>query len=257
MENELSSYFEVLGLSKNEVLVYLALIDIGATTTGKLIEKTKIPSSRIYLVLESLIEKGLVAYAYIKNRKHFKAESAKRLDELYQDKKRKLNQEERSVQELIDRLEDKRRLGESFGKGGQNVVVFEGLAGIKAAQDHVLQILKKGDTFIVVGAAKIANEKLNGYFTEFHHRRAKKGILYKVVYNNDAKEFGEQRKSYPLTEVRYLPLGMSTPSTFYIYKDYVTLAVFSKEPVALQIQNRDIAQSFYSYFEFMWKLSTG
>ena len=246
---------EEIGLSKNEIKSYLALLELGLTSSGPIVEKSGIPSSKIYPLLESLIEKGLVSYTQIKNIKYFKAYNPKRLYEFVNEKKEKLKEKENQLSKLIPLLEQKLILGEKLEKKDQKVQVFEGVRGIKTALENVLNILNKGNSFFVFGAPKIGNERLNSFFNDFHKRRAKKGINYKIIYDAEAKEFGEQRKKYKLTEVRYLDKGMSTPSVFWLFGDYVALVVFSGEPIALVIKNKQIVESFMTYFNFMWEKS--
>ena len=56
-----------LGLSERESSVYLALLELGQTTTGPLSKKSSIPNSKIYEVLNSLEEKGLVSWVLKNN----------------------------------------------------------------------------------------------------------------------------------------------------------------------------------------------
>lgn len=50
---DLAKALEQLGLCERESRVYLALLDIGPSTTSRLIRKTGIASSKIYDVLEN------------------------------------------------------------------------------------------------------------------------------------------------------------------------------------------------------------
>jgi len=246
---------EDIGLDKNETRVYLALLELGLTSTGSIVERSGIPSSRIYLILEQLIQKGLVSHTQIKNIKHFKAHDPKRLYEFIDLQRKKLSQKENELSKILPLLKEKQLLGEHAEKKEQKIQMFERIEGIKTALESVLEVLNKGDLFIVFGAPKIGNERLNAFFNAFHKKRIRKGIKYRVIYNADAREFGEERKKYKLTEVKYLEEGINTPSVFWIFKDYVALVVFSEEPIALLIKNKQITQSFNSYFEIMWKIA--
>ncbi len=243
---------EEIGLEKAEIQVYLALLELGTITTGPLIEKSKVPSSRIYTVLQQLIEKGLVSHTTSKNTKYFQAASPEQLKEVIQIQKNKLTKKEKALSPIIKELKQKFTQTQTQQKE-QKTQTFEGIKGIKTALENVLNILNKGDTFIVFGAPRIGNERLHAYFNDFHKRRAKKGINYKVLYDYDAKEFGEERKKYKLTKVKYLKKGMNTPSVFWLFKDYVALIVFSEEPIALVIKNKQISESFIAYFDYMWQ----
>ena len=60
-----------LGLSKNEAKVYLALLDLGSATAGKIAEKSKVHRTNVYDALERLIEKGVVTYIFKKDIKNY------------------------------------------------------------------------------------------------------------------------------------------------------------------------------------------
>lgn len=244
-----------IGLDKNEIKTYIALLELGLTTTGALVKKSGVPSSRIYSVLDQLIQKGLVSHTQIKNTKHFKAQDPKRLYEFIDFQRKILSKRENELSGIIPFLKEKQAIGEEIEKKEQKIQIFEGIRGIKTALEYVLDILNKGDLFIVFGAPRIGNERLNAFFNDFHKRRVKKRINYKVIYNADARKFGKERKKYKLTEVKYLEKGINTPSVFWLFKDYVALVVFSEEPIALLIKNKQIIQSFNSYFELMWKIA--
>ena len=47
---------EEIGLTKGEIKVYLTLLRLGETTTGKIIEKAQISSGKIYEILDKLIK---------------------------------------------------------------------------------------------------------------------------------------------------------------------------------------------------------
>ncbi|MEA3414196.1 MAG: helix-turn-helix domain-containing protein [Nanoarchaeota archaeon] len=248
-----SSKIEVLqycGLKTAEAQVYLTLTKIGKTTTGKIVKESGVHSSKIYAVLESLIEKGLVSYSVIKNRKYFKAEDPEQLNNLIQEKEEQLKQEKKSVAIFSKEIKKTQTLHKK--EETSTNTTYEGIKGIKSALNEVLNELNQNDTFIVFGAPKIGNDRLNGYFDEFHKKRAKAKINYKVLYNYDAKSYGIKRKKYPLTEVRYLPKDISTPSVFWIFNNKVAIVVFTKKPRAFIIQDEQVAKSFKEYFQMIW-----
>ena len=62
-----------IGLTDGEIKAYLALLELGKSTVGKIIEKSRVSPSKIYDVLNRLIEKGLISYIIEGKVKHFKA----------------------------------------------------------------------------------------------------------------------------------------------------------------------------------------
>ena len=47
-----------IGLTKSEIAVYFALLEIGSSTTGPIIKEAGIASGKAYLILDKLLEKG-------------------------------------------------------------------------------------------------------------------------------------------------------------------------------------------------------
>ena len=63
---------ESAGFTNGEVRVYLSLLELGETTTGDIIKKSKITGSKVYEILDKLIEKGLVSYIIKEKTKHYR-----------------------------------------------------------------------------------------------------------------------------------------------------------------------------------------
>ena len=52
-----------------------------------------------------------------------------------------------------------------------------------------------------------------------------------------------------------MPLPVETPSWILVYKDVSAIILQGDEPLAIEITNQKIADSFREYFEAFWKLS--
>ena len=53
---------EEIGLTKGEIKVYLTLLKIGNTTSGRIINESGVSRSKVYDVLERLKQKGLAIH---------------------------------------------------------------------------------------------------------------------------------------------------------------------------------------------------
>ncbi|MBS3137739.1 hypothetical protein J4232_04860, partial [Candidatus Woesearchaeota archaeon] len=133
--------------------------------------------------------------------------------------------------------------------------MYEGLNGIKAIREELMQTFKAGDTFLVLGAPKVANVKWEGWFLDFHKRRIKRKVKMKIVYNANAQEYGKIRKKMELTEVRYLPNKLVSPNWIDIFPDAISFVMVLNNPIAFVVRDTELANSFRSYFDIMWKNS--
>ena len=120
---------EEIGLTKGEIKVYLALLKIGETTTGKIIEEAQISSGKIYEILEKLSSKGLVTHVVKEKTKHFSAVSPNRILDFLHERENILKQKE---DDLIKELPNLLAM-ENASKIKYGTRLFKGIRGIQTA----------------------------------------------------------------------------------------------------------------------------
>jgi len=246
-----ATIFRDLGLSDGEIKVYLALARLGESSTGNITKESHVSKSKVYDILDRLIDKGFVGYI-IKNRvKHFLANDPQNILEYVQKKEKKLAETKAKVQQILPQLALQHRTHVST----QFAEVTEGFQGLKSIREELMRTLKQGDALLVFGAPRIANEKWESWFLNFHRKREARGIKLKIIYNSNARDYGEIRKKFKLTQVRYLPNELISPNWIDIYNDAVLFCFVLKTTLALLVRDKSLADSFKSYFNIMWKES--
>ncbi len=235
--------FKLLGLTSNEGKVYLALLEKGGATATPLARTSKLHSSRVYEALRGLSSKGLVHYTMMGPRKKYYPLEPKRLIDIIHQHEQQINEAIPLLQSLVKKVEPE-----------QQAEIHEGVKGIKSVLDLVLQVLNPGETYYILGAPKIANEKLEGFLLDTHTRRIKKKVKMRIIYHRDAREFGQMRKKMKYTEVRYID-AKQVPSWIEIFGDYVATYLLSENPLVFVVKNKDIAKSYQNFFEIIWKRS--
>jgi len=72
-------------------------------------------------------------------------------------------------------------------------------------------------------------------------------IIYSgVKYKNPPK--------IPLSKTKHFPKGLGGDTAINIYGDNVAILLWThEEPFAILIRNKEVAQSFKDYFDFIWK----
>ncbi len=238
-----------LGLTKSEVAVYFALLEIGSSTTGPIIRKAGIASGKAYLILNKLVQKGLATHVIQNNVKHYQAKDPEKLLDFLSEKENELQQKKEQLKQIIPKL--KAQFEEH--KYQPKAEIYEGWKGFKSFYDWTLRELKKGDTIYIQGVHRAANEKMEGFIMDWNKRRIEKGIKMQILYNNDNRSYGEKRKNLPLTQVRFMKQELETPSWIDILGDYVANISVQENPVVFVIKNKAAAASYRNYFEMLWK----
>ncbi|MBM3234149.1 hypothetical protein FJZ19_03570 [Candidatus Pacearchaeota archaeon] len=238
---------EDLGLTRNEVIIYLFLLKKGETTTGPIIKETKIANSRVYETLNSLISKGLVLYNIQKDGKHFSASEPKMLLE-------KQNEKERKIQKLIPELEEIRNKKQETTE----TAVYEGYEGFKTAFKKIIEDCHKNETIFILGFSEqqYKTESLRLFLSNINLKSQKKKQKLKILLNQETREtLGKDREKEKYTEVRYMPKRYISPAAMDIFQDYVYIFLWEEKPFVFMIKNKKIAESFKTYFHFLWKLA--
>jgi sugar-specific transcriptional regulator TrmB len=240
---------ENIGLTQGEVRVYIALFELGETTTGAIIKKSKITGSKVYEILEKLIEKGLVSYVIKEKTKYFQASSPKRLLDYLGKKERELFQDKKDIEGLIPLLESKQKSKEKI----QSSQIFEGYEGVKTVFNLILESLKSGEEYYAFSIGdELENEKVKLFFQNYHRKRISRKIKVKIIANSRRSFFRELSKLKDL-QIRYydnpVPLGV------FIFKDYVATLTFREKPTAFLIRSQQIADSYKDFFINLWEKS--
>lgn len=239
-----------IGLTDSETKVYLALLELGDTTRGELVNRSGIAGSKVYEVLEKLHSKGLISIYNLEGIKHFKAVSPKQIVQYIEDQKSEIAKAEDLAKKVLPDLMARFVSSEEE----QEVGLLVGLKGLEIIFNEQIEMLKKGETCYVIGGTRGSGEEpVYAFFHKIHILRQKKGIITKMLYNIDQRHLIEahySQKEFPLTETRYIKFV--SPVAINIYQDRTVIIVFGKKITSIQIISQDVADSFLEYFRMLW-----
>ena len=71
-----------------------------------------------------------------------------------------------------------------------------------------------------------------------------------IIFDSSAKG---KLKKIPYAEIRFLPKNYATPAATNIYGNKVAIINWTENPLAILINNKEIADSYRKYFEILWK----
>lgn len=238
-----------LGLTSGECRVYLSLVKLGSSTTGPLAMQSGVSSSKVYKILDRLERKGLVGHIIRSKTKHFTALPASRILDYLDQKRQEMEKKRARFAEVLPLLESERR------KATKQVdaAVYEGAKAVTNLFRTMLDELKPGERYYVIGAGYGDVPHLREFFYSHHRRRAAKGVHVKMLANFDVKDtlVKTTRKD---SHIRFLPAYMVTPMEIVFYQDKAFITIWTTEPKAFFIQNEEAVRSFQAYFDTFWKI---
>lgn len=246
--NKIEEILGKIGLTKQESRVYLALLELQEAKTGLLCSYTKIASSNIYKILESLIKKGLVSFRIQNNIKIFMPSPPESLNELFLEKQRRLDEERKEVTKAITELQ-KRDIKE---RPQINYKYYEGISGIKAMWHEINSKMDKENIMKVYTGKKGSYERLIGFFNVHHNIRKKKNVKERMIFPKEDIKLAKKRTD-KLTEIKFMDLN--NEAEWGVWKDtfYIHYYPVKKKPYGFLIKDAVFAKTFEQVFDQLWK----
>jgi len=243
------SILEKAGFTKGEIRLYLALLELGETTTGPIINKSRISSSKVYEILDKLIQKGLVSYITKDKTKYFQPTSPSKIKEYLQNQKKDFEETKKQIENMLPELEAKYKSSEE----SQTTAVYEGFEGIKTVFNQILSTLKKGDEYYVFTLDEEAtSEELRLFFLNYHIKRIERGIKVKLLSNSKLKkELKNKYPNYQLSERRFIEHAF--PNGVFIFKNHVLHFMYKPKSTLFVIKSTQNYESYKKFFLELWE----
>ncbi|MEK6890723.1 MAG: helix-turn-helix domain-containing protein [Nanoarchaeota archaeon] len=236
------SILEDLGLSNAEIKVYLALLEIGSSSAGPVIEKSKLQHSVVHRALNSLINKGIINYILEGKRKIYQASDPENFYNFIDEKRGRFT-------EILPELKKK----QLSSRHEENATVYRGIKGVKEVYN--IMINAKGKEYLTFGGGP-PTEKLMGltWWLNLHNKRIANKLSSRQVFDESVKNIGgKDIQKKRLTDIRYLSKEFAQFQETVIVGEYVAIAVFTENPYAFLIKDKYVAEGYRKHFELLWK----
>ncbi len=227
-----------LGFTSNEIKVYLTLIRIGRSQAGRLSKECGIERTSAYNALKRLLEYGIISYVIEANERVFYAGEPEKIIDIFKEK-----QERASL--LIPEIKNLRK----YEREKENILKYRGFAGVKTVFNDILSTCKDGDEYLIFGSENQLSEVMPVYAKIYVARKDKKKLRARMLIKETIRD---TKKMSKYTQVRYVPASVISPANINVYGNKVVIFLWSETPEAVIIDNKAAADSFRSYFEFMW-----
>ena len=245
MTTMLELTLETYGLNKNEIKVFLALVELGGGFAKEIIEKTKFHKNIIYDNIYKLIDKGLVSETLIDNKKYFECENPQIIDDFIEKTQNDFKKYKQEIEKLKEKILEKKKIPTKT-----QTRMYSGIEGVKQVLRHTLD---NNEDYLAIGAPKESVDILGKLFwRNFAVKQADNNIRSKLIFNESLRNFTKIVDTAH-NEIRFLKDSFEPLTEIMIYGKFVATIVWSKEPIATLIENEEVAQSYKKYFNILWK----
>ncbi|MFA6548017.1 MAG: helix-turn-helix domain-containing protein [Candidatus Magasanikbacteria bacterium] len=232
---------EEYGLSQKESLIYLALLQIGPSSVQKIAQKSDLPRSTVYEVLDDLTNKGFIN-RYLKRKiKYFSAQEPRHIIALAENK---VN----AIKNILPELE----AISCVSLHRPSVRFYQGKKQMQMVLDEILDEAKEALCF---GIAEDLLCVMGEYHDEFLKKRIKNKIPLRVILRDSPTARDRQRLgSQHLRDVKLMSNKYEFHGLTYVWKNKVAMFSLANDFVAVVTESKELADIEKAKFNNLWDL---
>jgi sugar-specific transcriptional regulator TrmB len=243
--NYIITELQKIGLSDKEARVYLAAMELGAVPVQSIANKAAVNRATTYVMIDSLIERGLMSTMQKGKKRLFIAESAENIVALINDQKKQLLEKEDSIMKILPDLIGLAVSPESRPK----VLFFEGVNGIERLREAVM---KSGEKIIEEFSPIDEVYKFFPPSGKDHRQAFRANNTIRFIYSSKsgivlpAREKNVERRNIPHDKYPF-------DGDIAIYGSRVNIIYYSPKLLGVLIEHEGIANTFHQIFSLAWK----
>ncbi|MFA5050083.1 MAG: helix-turn-helix domain-containing protein [Candidatus Micrarchaeia archaeon] len=236
-----------IGLSKNEIDIYLCLLSNGELTFYEISQKTGIHRPHVYDKIEILIGRGLVGEVKKGNKRYLQAADPRKLESYLDEKIENIQNQKKDLEGVLAKLMERN----NANREDTQIEVYKGKEGLKGFLKDII-FTRKNISIMGLEEEKYLEEApiaIKKYFNEL----TELGLGERAIIKDKPNAFTFDT---PTTIYRKLKSNALNPSNIYIYGNKVGIIIWGNPIIVIKIENENMAKTYQEYFEYLWKIAT-
>ena len=238
-----------LGLSWNEIKVYLSLVKVGETPVGGIINDLKVHRQIIYNALDELEKRNMVSKTLRNKVSHYKITDPEIIVDNIKQQELIASRVSREIGEALKTIKKEQEINVLSGQQGMRQYFINKYKGMSA--DSIVYVMN--------GYVKKFEEAFGKDFFGKKYMRIRKEKNIKSK-NLATESFKEEYKDYNkgaenIREIKYLPDYMFNPISTDIWDDGVCFISLGENPFIIEIKNKEIRDAYLVQFNSLWEMA--
>lgn len=240
---------EKIGLTEKETKVYLAALELGNATVIALGKKAGINRVTTYVILKSLMHKGLISSLEKGKKTFFVAESPEHLEYILEKEQRDLEIKKEALEKTIPEL----KAIYNISDGKPKVKFYEGIEGLKAMQQDAAKLSVSGETVLAFNPLDLYRE--NFASKEYVKNRLNRQVKIKVIYTSKNGPVSDELNKKENREARFIPMEKFMFHSIIDIHPGSRVKMYSFKPMftGVVIEDKKIAETMESIFKLAWE----
>lgn len=245
--NPLARELQKLGLSDKAALIYLASLELGPAPVQVIARKAEVNRATTYVMIESLLQHGLMS-SFVKGKKTlYTAEKPERLHRIVHRERAEVDEKEQTIKKILPDLEA------ILAAAGERpkVSFYEGLEGLEAMRETIF------DSKIENVEDVISFDDLKHLLPEEHWKRhnrrlKEREIKGRVIFTAET-EYQPPPEAKGLWQYKKLPQKrFPMHGELTVYGNKVSMIALRGKLVGVIIESKEMAVMVRTLFELAW-----
>jgi sugar-specific transcriptional regulator TrmB len=238
----LKEILKSIGMTSNEVEIYLALLKAGECSVNEISTKAGLHRQVCYDALDRLLEKGFVSYILKNSKKYFKALEPQKIAKYLDEKKEEVNSILPQLEVFFKTEKEETTVEVIKGKNVMRTIYNDIIAVLREEKQELYALGIDEQKFLEADKVAILQ-----YIEKIKKYKLKEYLLTK----ESAVSFFESEQS----EYRLLPDNLFNPNPTHIYGNKVALIVWGNPMYGIIINSKQVADANKKYFKLLWNIA--
>ena len=249
MINKIKNVLLDIGLSEKEAEVLNGLFQCESSKVKELAQATHLNRSTTYVVLKSLMKKGLVTSVMKYGITEFQAIDPKLLPSYINRQKELLEQKKEEIENILPQLNNYRDNLDIIPK----VNFYEGVEGVKQAYEDTLDNNKSKKIYVFSGPDVVFKEMGEEYVKYYVNKRTRLKIKsFQIAPNTEWGKFIKKNDEKYIRLTKLIPVEFAFDTEMVIYDNKLGIFSFTKNKLmAVIIENNAIVNTMLTLFRYI------
>lgn len=233
-----------LGLSEKEALVYLASLELGPSPVQVIARKSEVNRATTYVMIESLIQRGLMSTFEKGKKTMFTAEKPERLNKIVHGERQVVLEKEETVNRILPDLESLLAAAGTRPK----VSFYEGEEGLEVIREAMFKGTSEIDD--VVSFDDLRHLLPAEHWQKHGEKLARRNVKGRVLYTTD-HDLKPQHQAWEYKKISSRALPLHGELT--VCGDRVAMIALKGKLGGVLIESKEMANMVRVIFDLAWK----
>jgi sugar-specific transcriptional regulator TrmB len=242
-----------LGLKDKESSVYLSCLELGPSPVQNVARKAKVVRATTYVVLETLMKRGLVTRYKEGKKTMFAAEPPRQLSRLLEAEREIIDEKQHDLDGILPELQV---LMKASG-GRPSVRYFSGIEGLRAIRREMLMYSEPGDVWYNFTPSDHLDAVFAGEDDTYYRQRLAKKIKSRTIFSTKsptAKKNLLITHNDKLTDRKFVSAELYPSSSgMTVFRDRIAIGTFAGKLGGVIVESKQMADMMKSLFEMAWQ----